>query len=136
MMKQDHITKVAEAFRKGQFMSVSGIGQVKAQYDEAFLDERTDFEFEHVFVHLIKDGEEKDFIEIMSVDTEDEDLGDQYAPAHDFTEFFTKAMESKLWYLRMRFDPERKMEIQGLYESYTRDNSIVAFYVTRMPGER
>ncbi len=136
MMKQKYIDLVAEAFRKGQFESVSGEGQVKAQYDEAYLDERTDYDFEHLFIHLMKDGREGDYIEVFAIELEDEFLDSQYAAARDFTDFYTRAMETKLWHLRLMYDPERNYEIRGFYEVYTREFAIVAFYVRKMPGAR
>ncbi|MBO5994042.1 MAG: hypothetical protein J6Q41_00840 [Firmicutes bacterium] len=132
MMKQEYITKVAEAFRKGEFMSVSGADHVKADYDEVYIDERTDYDFEHVYVHLMKDEREGDYLEILSVELEDEFLESQFAAAKGFTDFYTRAMEAKLWYLRLKFDPERAYEIEGIYELYTRDYAIVAFYVKKM----
>ena len=134
MMKQEYINIVAEAFRKGEFRSVSGSGPVKADYDEAYLDERTDYDFEHMYIHLMKDGREGDYIEVFSVDTGDEYMGSRFAPAKAFTEFFTKAMEARLWHLRMKFDYERNYELEGIYEVYQRDYSIIAFYVVKMPG--
>ena len=136
MMKQEHIDIVAEAFRRGEFRSLTGSGRIDPHYDEAYIDEHTDYDFEHVFIHLVKDLEEGDLIEIMSVETPEEELGDQYAPARRFTDFYTKAMETKMWHLRMNFDPERKYETRGCYELYTKDCSIVAFYVVKMPGTR
>ena len=136
MMKQEYITSVAEAFRKGRFSPVNGIGEVKVSYDEAYLDERTDYDFGHMFIHLLKDEREGDFIEVFSVDLEDELLEMQYAPARNFTDFFTKAMESKLWHLRLMYDAERDYELCGTYEEYLRDHAIVAFYVKKMPGAR
>ena len=136
MMKQEYITIVAEAFRKGKFSPVTGIGEVKASYDEAYLDERTDFEFGHLYIHLLKDEREGDYIEVFSVELEDELLETQFAPARNFTDFFTKAMETKLWYLRMMYDVERDYELCGTYEEYSRDHAIAAFYVKKMPGTR
>ena len=132
-MKQDHITKVAEAFRKGEFMPVSGYGPVKADYDEAYIDERTDYDFDHVYVHLMKDGREGDYLDIYSVELEDEFLDSQFAAARGFTDFYTRTMEAKLWYLRLKFDPEKTYDIEGIYEMYTRSHAIVAFYVREMP---
>lgn len=132
MMKQEYITKVAEAFRKGKFMPVSGVDHIKADYDEAYIDERTDYDFEHVYVHLMKEEREGDFLEIFSVELQDEFLESQFAAAKGFTDFYTRTMEAKLWYLRLKFDPERSYEIEGIYEMYSRDHAIVAFYVKKM----
>lgn len=134
MMKQERITEVAEAFRKGKFVSVSGGEPIKVTYDEAYLDERTDYDFDHMYIHLMKDGREGDFIEMMSVELEDEYLGSQFAPARQFTEFFTRSMEAKLWHLRIKFDPEREFEIKGSYEMFNEDYAIIAFYIEKMPG--
>jgi hypothetical protein len=41
-------------------------------------------------------------------------------------------MEDKLWYLTAKFDPERRYELEGTYEVFGRDFSIVAFYVIKM----
>ena len=98
MMKQEYIDIVAEAFRKGEFRDVEGGGAVKQPYDEAYLDERSDYDFDHMFIHLLKDEREGGFIEVFSVDTSDEYMTNQYAPARLFTEFYTSAMESKLWH--------------------------------------
>ena len=131
MMKEKYINEVLEAFRKGRFKPVSGGDPVRADYDEAYLDERTDFDFDHMFIHLIKDDRTGDFIEVFSVDTGDEYLGSQYAPAKLFTEFYSKAMEAKYWHIRMKFDPERKFEISGVYEEYNTEYSIIAFYAVK-----
>ena len=133
MMKQEYINLAAEAFRKGDFMSLRG-GRIKANYDEAYIDERTDYDFGHVFVHLMKDGREGDFLEIFAIDTQDEYLDSQFAPAREFTDFYTRVMEAKLWHLRMMLDPEREFEIKGTFEVYTRNYSVIAFYVVKMPG--
>ena len=132
MMKQEYITKVAEAFRKGEFMSLTGTGPVKADYDEAYLDERTDYDFEHLYIHLMKDGREGDFIEVFTVDLEDQLLETHLAQAKGFTDFFTRTMETKLWHLRMKFDVESLFEIEGTYEYYSRDHAIIAFYVRKL----
>ena len=133
-MKQERINEVAEAFRKGLFSAVSGGGPITASYDEAYLDERTDYEFEHMYVHLIKDGREGDLIEVMSVELDGEYMGSRFAPARRFTEFYTRAMEAKLWHIRLMLDPERTFEICGGYEKYTEDYAIIAFYLKKMPG--
>ena len=132
MMKHERVTEVAEAFRKGEFRKITGSGIVKASYDEAYLDERTDYDFEHMYIHLMKDEREGDFIEVLSVELDDEFLGSQFAPARKFTDFYTRAMENRLWHLRMRFDPERDFEIEGIYENYNEQYSIVAFYVKKI----
>ena len=72
------------------------------------------------------------FLEIFSVELEDEFLESQFAAAKGFTDFYTRTMEAKLWYLRLKFDPERSYEIEGIYEMYSRDHAIVAFYVKKM----
>ena len=135
-MKQEYIDIVAEAFRKGEFRAIEGGGPIKESYDEAYLDERTDYDFDHMFIHLLKDEREGGFIEVFSVDTSDEYMTNQYAPARLFTEFYTDAMETKLWHIRMRFDPERDYGIEGTFELFNPDFSIVAFYVEKMPGTR
>ena len=43
-MKQEYVDIVAEAFRKGEFKAVTGGASVKRSYDEAYLDERTDYD--------------------------------------------------------------------------------------------
>ena len=133
-MKQERINEVAEAFRKGLFSAVSGGGPITAFYDEAYLDERTDYEFEHMYVHLIKDGREGDLIEVMSVELDGEYMGSRFAPARRFTEFYTRAMERKLLLIRLMMDAERDFEINGVYEKYTEDYAIIAFYLKKMPG--
>ena len=132
MMKQEYINLAAEAFRKGEFVSLSGRGIIKAEYDEAYIDERNDYNFDHVFIRLIRDEREGDFIEVFSVDTEDEYMESQFAPAKKFTEFYTRVMENKLWYIRLMMDPEREYEIHGSYESYSEDHSVIAFYVVKI----
>ena len=136
MMRQEYIDIVTEAFRKGEFRTVADGEPLKRPYDEAYLDERTDHDFGHMYIHLLKDEREGGFIEVFSVDTSDEYMTNKYAPAKLFTEFYTEAMESKLWHLRMRFDAEREYEIEGTYEMFNTDFSIVAFYVEKMPGLR
>ena len=136
MMKQEYVDIVAEAFRRGEFKAVTGGAPIMRSYDEAYLDERTDYDFDHMYIHLMKDEREGGFIEVFSVDTSDEYMTNQYAPARLFTDFYTKAMETKLWHLRLKFDPEREFEIEGIYETFNTDYSIVAFYVEKMPGTR
>lgn len=136
MMKQEYIDIVAEAYRKGDFRAVSEGDTVKRLYDEAYLDERNDYNFDHMYIHLLKDEREGGFIEVFSIDTSDEYMTNRYAPAKLFTEFYTEVMESKLWHLRMKFDPEREYELEGVYELFNTDYSIVAFYVEKMPGAR
>lgn len=132
MMKQEYIDLVADAFRKGEFVSIKGRGNIKAEYDEAYIDERDDYDFDHVFIHLMKNEREGGFLEVFSVDTEDEYMDSQYAPARSFTEFYTRTMENKLWHIRFMMDPEREFEIEGDFELYTRDFSIIAFYVEKL----
>ncbi|MBR6473331.1 MAG: hypothetical protein IKS99_06385 [Firmicutes bacterium] len=136
MMKQEYITKVAEAFRKGEFRSISGPGSVKADYEEAYLDERTDYDFEHMYIHLLADEREGDFIEVLSVELDDEPIDNQFEATPKFSVFFTTAMEIKLWHLRMKFDPEREYEIAGTYEEFSRSHALIAFYVKKLPGAR
>ncbi len=133
-MKQEYIDIVAEAFRKGEFRAVSGGGPVKRSYDEAYLDERTDFDFGHMYIHLLRDDREEGFIEVFSVDTEDVFMDSRFAPAKLFTDFYTEAVERKLWHIRMKFDPEREYEIEGVFETFNTDYSLVAFYVEKMPA--
>ena len=80
-MKQEYVDIVAEAFRKGEFKAVTGGAPIMRSYDEAYLDERTDFDFDHMYIHLMKDEREGGFIEVFSVDTSDEYMTNQYAPA-------------------------------------------------------
>ena len=72
MMKQEYVDIVAEAFRKGEFKAVTGGAPIMRSYDEAYLDERTDYDFDHMYIHLMKDEREGGFIEVFSVDTSDE----------------------------------------------------------------
>lgn len=131
-MRQEYIDIVAEAFRKGEFRDVTGGNQIKRTYDEAYLDERGDYEFDHMYIHLMKDEREGGFIEVFAVDTEKERMTDHTEPSELFTDFFKRSMEDKLWYLTAKFDPERRYELEGSYEVFGQDFSIVAFYVTKI----
>lgn len=132
MMKQKYIDIVTNAFRKGEFKAVSGGNVLWRSYDEAYIDERNDCDFGHMYIRLLKDEREADFIEVYAVDTEDECMTDHTEPSELFTDFFKRSMGDKLWYLTAKFDPERRYELEGTYETFGRDFSIVAFYVTKM----
>ncbi len=132
MMKQKYIDIVTNAFRKGEFKAVSGGNVLRRSYDEAYIDERNDYDFGHMYIRLLKDEREADFIEVYAVDTEDECMTDHTEPSELFTDFFKRSMEDKLWYLTAKFDPERRYELEGTYEVFGRDFSIVAFYVIKM----
>ncbi len=132
MMKQKYIDIVTNAFRKGEFKAVSGGNVLRRSYDEAYIDERNDCDFGHMYIRLLKDEREADFIEVYAVDTEEECMTDHTAPSELFTDFFERSMEDKLWYLTAKFDPERRYELEGTYEVFGRDFSIVAFYVIKM----
>ncbi len=132
MMKQRYIDIVTKAFRRGEFKAVSGGNVLRKTYDEAYIDERNDYDFGHLYIRLIKDEREEDFIEVFAVDTADECMTDHLAPSERFTDFFKRSMETKLWYLTAKYDPERRYELEGTYEIFGQDHSIVAFYVTRI----
>jgi hypothetical protein len=80
----------------------------------------------------MKDEREGGFIEVFAVDTEKELMTDHTEPSELFTDFFKRSMEDKLWYLTAKFDPERRYELEGTYEVFGQDFSIVAFYVTKI----